>query len=167
MWSIKSIESIENSFFVHLPTGAIPVLFNSGFLFLYFHRLLFPTVAPLILRHKIAKNHIFSQKSLIFCLTILRAGVYYMTSVRDIAQPGLARLTGGQKVRSSNLRIPTIFLPKFGQKNGQRRRKSSLYAFVQQKLFTQNQRFSSLPRRNAMKPGHLHQTPEALLACPP
>ena len=32
-----------------------------------------------------------------------------MTSVRDIAQPGLARLTGGQKVRSSNLRIPTIF----------------------------------------------------------
>ncbi len=29
-----------------------------------------------------------------------------------------------------------------------------------------NRRFSSLPRRNAMKPGHLHQTPEALLACP-
>ena len=25
-----------------------------------------------------------------------------------------------------------------------------------QKLFTLNQRFSSLPRRNAMKPGHLH-----------
>ena len=35
--------------------------------------------------------------------------VYYEYSVRDIAQPGLARLTGGQKVRSSNLRIPTIF----------------------------------------------------------
>jgi len=33
-------------------------------------------------------------------------------------------------------------------------------------LFTQNRRFSSLPRRNAMKPGHLHQIPEALLACP-
>ena len=32
---------------------------------------------------------------------------------RDIAQPGLARLTGGQKVGSSNLPIPTIFLPKF------------------------------------------------------
>ena len=28
---------------------------------------------------------------------------------RDIAQPGLARLTGGQKVESSNLSIPTIF----------------------------------------------------------
>ena len=32
---------------------------------------------------------------------------------RDIAQPGLARLTGGQKVESSNLSIPTIFMPKF------------------------------------------------------
>ena len=30
----------------------------------------------------------------------------------------------------------------------------------QQKLFTQNRRFSSLPRRNEMKPGHLHRTPE-------
>ena len=29
-----------------------------------------------------------------------------------------------------------------------------------QPLFTQNRRFSSLPRRNAMKPGHLHRTPE-------
>ena len=29
---------------------------------------------------------------------------------RNVAQPGLARLTGGQKVRSSNLRIPTIFI---------------------------------------------------------
>ena len=29
---------------------------------------------------------------------------------RDIAQPGLARLSGGQKVASSNLAIPTIFL---------------------------------------------------------
>ena len=28
---------------------------------------------------------------------------------RDIAQPGLARLSGGQKVASSNLAIPTIF----------------------------------------------------------
>ena len=28
---------------------------------------------------------------------------------RDIAQLGLARLTGGQKVASSNLAIPTIF----------------------------------------------------------
>ena len=34
-----------------------------------------------------------------------------MRTVRDIAQPGLARLTGGQKVESSNLSIPTIFLP--------------------------------------------------------
>ena len=32
---------------------------------------------------------------------------------RDIAQPGLARLSGGQKVASSNLAIPTIFLPRF------------------------------------------------------
>ena len=36
----------------------------------------------------------------------------------------------------------------------------------QQKLFTQNRRVSSLPRRNAMKPGHLHKNLEALLACP-
>ena len=40
-----------------------------------------------------------------------------MKTVRDIAQPGLARLTGGQKVRSSNLRIPTIFLPQMGKKH--------------------------------------------------
>ena len=116
MWSIRSIESIENSFFVPLPTGAIPVLFNSGFLFLYFHRLLFPTVAPLCSSTEKRKKGDFSQIFSIFCLTILRAGVYYMTSVRDIAQPGLARLTGGQKVRSSNLRIPTIFLPKWAKK---------------------------------------------------
>ena len=31
-----------------------------------------------------------------------------------------------------------------------------------QKLFTQNRSFSSLPRRNAMKPGHLHAAPAAL-----
>ena len=31
-------------------------------------------------------------------------------SVRDIAQLGLARLSGGQKVASSNLAIPTIFI---------------------------------------------------------
>ena len=35
-----------------------------------------------------------------------------------------------------------------------------------QPLFTQKQSFSSLPRRNAMKPGQLHQFQEALLACP-
>ena len=34
-------------------------------------------------------------------------------------------------------------------------------------VFTQkSSAFSSLPRRNEMKTGHLHQTPEALLACP-
>ena len=43
--------------------------------------------------------------------------VYYEYSVRDIAQPGLARLTGGQKVRSSNLRIPTIFFAQMGKKH--------------------------------------------------
>ena len=36
----------------------------------------------------------------------------------------------------------------------------SLLFMRRQPLFTQNRRFSSLPRRNAMKPGHLHQTPE-------
>ena len=34
---------------------------------------------------------------------------YRIGICRDIAQPGLARLTGGQKVESSNLSIPTIF----------------------------------------------------------
>ncbi len=33
-----------------------------------------------------------------------------MWKCRDIAQPGLARLSGGQKVASSNLAIPTIFI---------------------------------------------------------
>ena len=42
--------------------------------------------------------------------------VYIIESSRDIAQPGLARLSGGQKVGSSNLPIPTIFLPKFWAK---------------------------------------------------
>ena len=39
--------------------------------------------------------------------------MYISKSDRDIAQPGLARLSGGQKVGSSNLPIPTIFLPGF------------------------------------------------------
>ena len=30
---------------------------------------------------------------------------------RNVAQPGLARLTGGQKVESSNLSVPTIAFP--------------------------------------------------------
>ena len=37
-------------------------------------------------------------------------------------------------------------------------RQAQLHIFTRrQPLFTQNRRFSSLPRRNAMKPGHLHQ----------
>ena len=32
-------------------------------------------------------------------------------TIRNVAQPGLARLTGGQKVESSNLSVPTIHLP--------------------------------------------------------
>ena len=76
-------------------------------------------------------------------------------------------------------RIP-LFPPFFLQKNGERSRTchgvarraktegfTSLFRQVQfhiftrrQPLFTQNRRFSSLPRRNAMKPGHLHQAPE-------
>ena len=51
-----------------------------------------------------------------------RSGLKYLSmrcilvNSRDIAQPGLARLTGGQKVRSSNLRIPTIFFALMGKK---------------------------------------------------
>ena len=44
-------------------------------------------------------------------LAIGGKAMYIMEQDRDIAQPGLARLTGGQKVASSNLAIPTIFLP--------------------------------------------------------
>ena len=74
-----------------------------------------------------AKKTQKNKKKSDFCLTIIKTGIYYMTSVRDIAQPGLARLTGGQKVRSSNLRIPTIFLPKFlGKKSWSRQ--ASLHA---------------------------------------
>ena len=46
----------------------------------------------------------------------MKAG-YIKEHSRDIAQPGLARLTGGQKVESSNLSIPTIFFALTGQKN--------------------------------------------------
>ncbi len=55
--------------------------------------------------------------------------------------------------------------PFFLQKNGERSRKASLHCTVRHN-FTQKTKFSSLPRRNKMKPGHLHQIPEALLACP-
>ena len=51
------------------------------------------------------KNDFFSK----FDLHFSKNGCILWNKVRDIAQPGLARLTGGQKVRSSNLRIPTIF----------------------------------------------------------
>ena len=55
--------------------------------------------------------------------------VYYEHKVRDIAQPGLARLTGGQKVRSSNLRIPTIFFClDFKAKKNMKPEKASLHA---------------------------------------
>ena len=40
---------------------------------------------------------------------------------RDIAQLGLARLTGGQKVASSNLAIPTIF---FARNSGKKMKPS-------------------------------------------
>ena len=41
---------------------------------------------------------------------ILRGiGSFNLSISRDVAQSGLARLTGGQKVVSSNLIIPTIF----------------------------------------------------------
>ena len=59
-------------------------------------------------------------------LKYLRMRCILMNS-RDIAQPGLARLTGGQKVRSSNLRIPTIFLPKFWQKKHEARQGFASY----------------------------------------
>ena len=67
---------------------------------------------------------------------------------RDIAQPGLARLSGGQKVGSSNLPIPTIFFAK--------------------KWSTKTQVFTSLREAQLHSKGaafssHLHQTPEALL----
>ncbi|MBQ9776174.1 MAG: hypothetical protein IJW17_09100, partial [Lentisphaeria bacterium] len=47
----------------------------------------------------------------------------------------------------------------FLQKNGEGRRKSSLHAATAA-LHSKGAAFSSLPRRNKMKPGHLHQTPE-------
>ena len=44
--------------------------------------------------------------------------VYIIEISRDIAQPGLARLSGGQKVASSNLAIPTIFFARKAQNSG-------------------------------------------------
>ena len=52
---------------------------------------------------------------------------------RDIAQPGLARLTGGQKVESSNLSIPTIFFALTGQKN-MKPVKASLHAAAKRRF---------------------------------
>ena len=72
--------------------------------------------------------------------------------------PGSRHLT----VLVSNPSLSAIF---FAQKNGERRRKSSLHCAVRHN-FTQNRRFSSFPRRNAMKPGHRHKNNKALLACP-
>ena len=40
-----------------------------------------------------------------------KSGYILSSCDRDIAQPGLARLTGGQKVESSNLSVPTIHFP--------------------------------------------------------
>ena len=54
---------------------------------------------------------------------------------------------------------PPFFLLK---KMAERRRKSSLHAATAA-LHLKGAAFSSLPRRNEMKPGHLHQTPEDLL----
>ena len=51
---------------------------------------------------------------------------------------------------------------------GLRRDKQGFTSLCRQaQLHSKGAAFSSLPRRNAMKPGHLHQIPEALLACPP
>ena len=46
---------------------------------------------------------------------------------RDIAQPGLARLTGGQKVESSNLSIPTIFFALIPRQKNMKPEKASLH----------------------------------------
>ena len=51
----------------------------------------------------------------------------------------------------------------FCQKNDEGRCPSSL---CDAQLHSKGAAFSSLPRRNAMKPGHLHKKREALLACP-
>ena len=87
------------------------------------------------------------------------------------------RMVGGNKKASRHF---------FAKKNGERRRtchgvarraktevftslcrQAQLHIFTRrQPLFTQNRRFSSLPRRNAIKPGYLHKKREALLACP-
>ena len=65
-----------------------------------------------------------------------------------------------QVSEGSNPSLSAIFL----QKNGERSRKASLHAATAA-LHSKGAAFSSLPRRNEMKPGHLHQTPETLLAC--
>ena len=73
----------------------------------YFSYFLFHIKA--VIFHRVRKStgsffDFFSKSTCIF-----RRVVYIIKSSRDIAQPGLARLSGGQKVASSNLAIPTIF----------------------------------------------------------
>ena len=87
-------------------------------------------------------------------------------------------MVGGNKI------LAAIFLPKNGERSrtchGVARRaktegfsslcrQAQLHIFTRrQLLFTQNRRFSSLPRRNAMKEGHLHQAAEkTYLLVPP
>ena len=73
---------------------------------------------------------------------------------------GAAMLTHLRFARSNPAGCAT-FLPGRAKK---RRRKSSLHA-APAALHSKGTAFSSLPRRNAMKPGHLHQLPRSL-ACP-
>ena len=51
----------------------------------------------------------------------------------------------------------------FCQKNGGTKTQVFTSLCRQAQLHSKGAAFSSLPRRNEMKPGHLHQTPEALL----
>ena len=64
----------------------------------------------------------------------------------------------------SRVQIP-LSPPFFLQKKW--RTKTEVFSSLcEAQLHSKGVAFSSLPRRNEMKPGHLHQKREALLACP-
>ena len=80
------------------------------------HKINFPFPCPSDFFHIVPSSHL-EKKQKIFAKSVFPCNLLAFSpkrehpkSNRNVAQPGLARLTGGQKVESSNLSIPTIFL---------------------------------------------------------
>ena len=81
------------------------------------HKINFPFPCPSDFFHIVPSSHL-EKKQKIFAKSVFPCNLLtfsptreHQKSNRNVAQPGLARLTGGQKVESSNLSVPTIAFP--------------------------------------------------------